>query len=212
MSRFSPSSIALLAGGTFILVGSLYLAFSKGPSGYLAFSKGPSGEMPALSENQGDSNTASLPAGFLGGAEPTPPRIDLTLDHVALSPSGPLPLGETVAPRAGASNKNNLPASSVRVDLAPQRFSDDEIVVKPYVGVGVDVDGAGADGGFLGVDGLAADLKGKAEIGSKIEITQSLEMRLGYEVNETLGSTGGATSSLDRKAEERVQGGLSLKF
>ncbi|MBV1886999.1 MAG: hypothetical protein KUG61_07945 [Parvibaculaceae bacterium] len=196
MSRLSSSSIAVLTGISLLLAGSLYLAFSDDKE-------------PILAKTEEGADTASLPTGFLDRAEPTGQQIDLTLDPAAINQSNPLSISE---PRAGVLGSTDLPGSSVRVDLAPQRFSDDEIVVKPYVGAGVDVDGAGEEGGFLGADGLAADLKGKAEAGSKIEITKSLEMQLGYEVNETLGSTGGATSGMGQDKEERVQGGLSLKF
>lgn len=202
MSRLSPSSIALLSGATLIFLGSLYVAFRENPSP----------DMPAVSKNADDAGTTVLPDGFLSGAEPTRPSLDLTLDHAALEPSGPLSPGDMAEPRAGVSDSSGFPASSVRIDLAPQRFSDDEIVVRPYVGAGVDLDGAGAEGGFLGADRLTADLKGKAEIGTKVTITKALEMTLGYEIQDTLGSTGGATSGLNHGAEERVQGGLSLKF
>ena len=202
MSRLSPSSIALLSGATLILVGSLYVAFRGDPSP----------DMPAVSNNGDDAGMTALPDGFLSGAELARPPLDLTLDHAALEPSGPLSPGEIAEPRAGASNRNDFLASSVRIDLAPQRFSDDEIVVRPYVGAGVDIDGAGEEGGFLGTDSLTADLKGKAEIGTKVTITKALEMTLGYEIQDTLGSTGGASSGLNHGAEERVHGGLSLKF
>lgn len=202
MSRLSPSSIALLSGATLILVGSLYVAFRGAPSS----------DMPAVSQNADEGGATALPDGFLSAAEPTQPQLDLTLGHAALKPSGPLSPGDMAEPRTGASDSSDFPASSVRIDLAPQRFSDDEIVVRPYVGAGVDVDGAGVEGGFLGTDNLTADLKGKAEIGTKVTITEALEMNLGYEVQDTLGSTGGATSGLNHGAEEQVQGGLSLKF
>ncbi len=202
MSRLTASSIALLSGATLILVGTLYVAFKGNPSP----------DMPAVSNKGDDAGTTALPDGFLGAAHPIQPPLDLTLDHAALTPSGPLSPGEMAEPRAGASGKNDFPASSVRIDLTPQRFSDDEIVVRPYIGAGVDVDGAGEEGGFLGTDSVTADLKGKAEIGTKVTITQALEMKLGYEVQDTLGSTGGARSGLNHGAEERVQGGLSLKF
>lgn len=202
MPRLSPSSIALLSGATLILVGSLYVAFKGNPSP----------DMPALSNNGDDAGTTALPDGFLGATHPTQPPLDLTLNHAALAPSGPLSRGEMAEPQVGASGKNDFPASSVRIDLAPQRFSDDEVIVRPYIGAGVDVDGAGDEGGFLGTDSVTADLKGKAEIGTKVTITKALEMKLGYEVQDTLGSTGGASSGLNHGAEERVQGGLSLKF
>jgi len=202
MSRLSASSIALLGGATLVLVGSLYVAFRGNPAP----------DMPASFKNGDDTETTALPDGFLGTSQPTQPPLDLTLDHTALVPSGPLSSGEMAEPQAGASDSNDFPASSVRIDLAPQRFSDDEIVVRPYIGAGVDIDGAGEEGGFLGTDSVTADLKGKAEIGTKVTITKALEMKLGYEVQDTLGSTGGASSGLNHGAEERVQGGLSLKF
>ena len=201
MFRLSPSAIALLSGGAaLVLMGSLYVAYEKAPSSNRA----------TLSENKDDTGTGPLPAGFLGNVDPAESKIDLSLEPA--SPSNPMSWGEVKEPRLGASRKSNFPTSSVRVDLAPQRFSDDEIVVKSYVGVGVDVDGAAEEGGFLGTDGVAADLKGKAEAGSKIESTKSLELELGLEVQDTLGSIGETSSGLNQETEKRVQGGLSLKF
>lgn len=202
MSRLSPSSIAVLSGAALILGGSLYWALAGGPSA----------DRPVLSENEDGALTTSLPAGFLDGIEPAPPQLDLTLDPAPINPSDPFSLGDLTAPRAAGVSKNDFPTSAVRIELAPQRFSDDEIVVRPYVGMSVDVDGAGAEGSFLGAEGLAADFNGTAEIGSRIAITKSLEIQLGYEIQETLGSTGGTTSGLNHQPEERVQGGLSLKF
>lgn len=205
MSRLSNPMIALLGGAALIVLGALYVVFNSGPSSDR--SQAPGSNLSDSTDGQG---TTALPESFL--STPAHPEIDLSLTPAPVSGAGALSASGVAEPRSGVSRDLDLPDSSVRMDLSPQQFSDDEVVIKPYVGVGVDVEGAGEDGGFLENNGLAADLKGKAEAGSKVEITESLEMNLGYEVQETLGSTGGAGSTLNTDREERVQGGLSLKF
>ncbi|MDF1685652.1 MAG: hypothetical protein P1U50_02575 [Parvibaculaceae bacterium] len=205
MSRLSNPMIALLGGAALIVLGALYVVFNSGPSSDRSQVPGSN-----LSDNTDGQGTTALPESFLSA--PAHPEIDLSLTPAPVSGAGALSASGVAEPRSGVSRDLDLPGSSVRMDLSPQQFSDDEVVIKPYVGVGVDVEGAGEDGSFLENNGLAADLKGKAEAGSKVEITESLEMNLGYEVQETLGSTGGAGSTLNTDREERVQGGLSLKF
>lgn len=212
MSRLSNPMIALLGGAALIVLGALYVVFNSGSSSDRSQASGDRSQASGsnLSDSTGGQGTAALPESFF--STPTDPEIDLSLTPAPVSGAGALSASGVAEPRSGVSRDLDLPGSSVRMDLTPQQFSDDEVVIKPYVGVGVDVEGAGEDGGFLENNGLAADLKGKAEAGSKVEITESLEMNLGYEVQETLGSTGGAGSTLNTDREERVQGGLSLKF